>query len=133
MEKLTACSYDMEGHAEECVERYCELAQKDVSTQQQVATLCMDDHLIPLEVYENNRRALCGMCSDCPEVPVPGKKWSVNTLAQSETKWNKASDRRWLIFINYISQTKNERQLCHVVHQIKDCQFSNKISRERLL
>ena len=33
----------MEGHAEACVERYCELAKKDVSTLQEVAAPCIND------------------------------------------------------------------------------------------
>ena len=34
----------MEGIAENCVERCCEVAEKDGSTFQQVATPCTDDH-----------------------------------------------------------------------------------------
>ena len=43
-ETISSWSYDMDGHAKTCVERYCELANK--STQQffNVATPCMDDH-----------------------------------------------------------------------------------------
>ena len=36
-------SYDMEGHAKKCVERYCELANKKTQPLYQVATPCMDD------------------------------------------------------------------------------------------
>ena len=46
-EKITAWSYDMEGHADKCVDKYCESAQKDVSTLQLVATPCIDDHQTP--------------------------------------------------------------------------------------
>ena len=34
----------MEGHAEKCVERYCELANKTTQQFFKVATPCMDDH-----------------------------------------------------------------------------------------
>ena len=52
LEKITDWSYDMEGHAEKYVEIYCKLAKKDVSSLQQVATPCTDDHQIPPEEYE---------------------------------------------------------------------------------
>ena len=43
-ETIPSWSYDMEGHAKKCVERYCELA--NITTQQsyKVATPCTDDH-----------------------------------------------------------------------------------------
>ena len=37
LEMITAWSYDMEGHADKCVERDSELAWKDASSLQQVA------------------------------------------------------------------------------------------------
>ena len=37
-------SYDMEGHAEKCVERYCELANKKVEQLHEVSHPCLDDH-----------------------------------------------------------------------------------------
>ena len=36
--QTVAWSYDMGGHAQKCVERYCELANKKVSSP------CLDDH-----------------------------------------------------------------------------------------
>ena len=54
--KITAWSNEMKGHAEECVERYCELVEKALSSKQQVATLCIDvDHLISTEDFRANR------------------------------------------------------------------------------
>ena len=47
LEKVTAWSFDMEGHAGKCKGRYCASAQKDVSILQLVATPCIDDHQIP--------------------------------------------------------------------------------------
>ena len=41
-----AWSYDMEGHAKKCVERYCELANKNIQQSCKVSTPCMDDHKI---------------------------------------------------------------------------------------
>ena len=41
---ISSWSYDMEGHAKKCVERYCELANKTTQQQHKVATPCVDDH-----------------------------------------------------------------------------------------
>ena len=37
-------SYDMEGHAKKCVERYCELANRTTQQLYKVSTPCIDDH-----------------------------------------------------------------------------------------
>ena len=41
---ISSRSYDMEGHAKKCVERYCELANKTTEQLYKVATPFMDDH-----------------------------------------------------------------------------------------
>ena len=41
---ISSLSYDMEGHAKKCVERYCELANKTTQQLYKVATPCIDDH-----------------------------------------------------------------------------------------
>ena len=51
-EKITVWSFDMDGHAETCFERFCELAKKDVSSLHKVATRCIDDYQIPPEDSE---------------------------------------------------------------------------------
>ena len=43
-ETISSWSYDMEGQAKKCVERYCELANKTTQRLYKVATPCMDDH-----------------------------------------------------------------------------------------
>ena len=43
-ETISSWSYDMEGHANKCVERYCELSNKMTKQLHKVATPCMDDH-----------------------------------------------------------------------------------------
>ena len=37
-------SYDMEGHAKKCVQRYCELSNKTTQQLYKVSTSCIDDH-----------------------------------------------------------------------------------------
>ena len=42
--RISSWSYDMEGHAKKCVERYCELAHKTTQQLFKVSTPCSDDH-----------------------------------------------------------------------------------------
>ena len=41
---ISSWSYDVEGHAKKCVERYCELANKTTEQLYKVASPCLDDH-----------------------------------------------------------------------------------------
>ena len=41
---ISSWSYDMEGHAKKCVERYCDLANKTTQQLYNVSTPCIDDH-----------------------------------------------------------------------------------------
>ena len=41
---ISSCSYDVEGHARKCVERYCELSNKTIQQLYKVSTPCIDDH-----------------------------------------------------------------------------------------
>ena len=40
---ISSWSYDIEGHAKKCVERYCELANKTPKQLYKVTTPCLDD------------------------------------------------------------------------------------------
>ena len=51
--KTVAWSYDMEGHARKCVERYCELANNKVEPLYKVSSLCLDDHHFKKEELES--------------------------------------------------------------------------------
>ena len=42
--RISSWSYDMDGHAKKCVERYCELANKTTQQLHKVSTPCIDDH-----------------------------------------------------------------------------------------
>ena len=72
---ITAWSWDIEGHAETCVERYCELARKNASTLKPAETPCTDDHQLPLE--ESYRRIGTNLCSEriLLSVSVLGQNW----------------------------------------------------------
>ena len=41
---VSSWSYDMEGHAKKCVERFCELSNKTTQQLYKVSTPCIDDH-----------------------------------------------------------------------------------------
>ena len=41
---ISSWSYDMEGHAKKCVERYCKLANKTTQILYKVSSPCIDDH-----------------------------------------------------------------------------------------
>ena len=49
---ISSWSYDMEGHAKNCVERYCELADKTTQQLYKVATPCIDNHQFKEESRE---------------------------------------------------------------------------------
>ena len=51
--KTVAWSYDMEGHAQKCVERYCELANKKVKQLYKGSSPCLDDHQFKQEELES--------------------------------------------------------------------------------
>ena len=60
--KTVAWSYDMEGHAQKCVEKYCELANKKTEQLCKVSSLCLDDHHFKKEELESVGE-LCEVCS----------------------------------------------------------------------
>ena len=94
----------MEDHAEKCVESFCESAKK------RCAPNTSDDHETTGELS-----AICAQivqkCLYLASIGRPDLLWSVSTLARSV---NKACDKRLLRLINYINQTKNYWQFCHV-------------------
>ena len=51
--QTVAWSYDMEGQAQKCVERPCELAKKDVEQLYKVSSPCLDDHQFNQEELES--------------------------------------------------------------------------------
>ena len=73
---ISSWSYDMEGHAKKCVERYCELANK--TTQQlykKYPTPCIDDHHFKEEELKSVGE-LSKVCSQIvPEMLILGTYW----------------------------------------------------------
>ena len=49
---MVALSYDMEGHAQQCFKRHCELANKRTEQLYKVSAPCLDDHNFKKEELE---------------------------------------------------------------------------------
>ena len=50
---ISSWSCDMEGHEKQCVESYCELANKNMEQLYKVSKPCVDDHLLKQGELEN--------------------------------------------------------------------------------
>ena len=120
VETISSWSYDMEGLAKKCVERYCELANKTKQQLDKVATPCMDDHQFKEEEFGSVGEfpTVCSQivlqCSNLASIGRPDILWSVNKLARAVTKWTKACDKRLARLIPYIHHTCEYRQYCYV-------------------
>ena len=96
-------SYDMEGHAKKCVERYCELANKTTEQLYKVATPCMDDHQFK-ETENESAGELSKVCSQIvltcfhlTRIGRPDILWSLNTLVRAVTKWKNLVTKVWRV------------------------------------
>ena len=109
--RISSWSYDMEGHAKKCVERYCELANRTTQQLYKVSTPCIDDHHFKDEEskYVGELSQVCCQivlkCLYLARIGRPDILWSVNKLARSITKWTKACDKRLNRLISYIHHT----------------------------
>ena len=117
---ISSWSYDMEGHAKKCVERYCELSNKTTQQLYIVSTPCIDDH----HFKEAEMKSVGDMSQMCSQIVLkclylarigrPDILWSVNKLARSITKMTKACNKRLNRLISYIHHTCEYGQYCHV-------------------
>ena len=83
---ISTWSYEMEGHAKKCVERYCELANKTTQHLYKVSTPCLDDHQFKEEEL-GSVGELSNVVLKCPNL---ARMWSVSKLARAVTKWTRA-------------------------------------------
>ena len=118
-------SYDMEGHAKKCVERYCELANRTTQQLYKVATPCIEDHQFKEEEM-GSVGELSKICSQivlkCLYLARIGRHdilFSVNKLARAVTKWTKACDP----LISYIQHTCEFEQYCYVGNTAQQCRL----------
>ena len=90
--RISLWSYDMEGHAKKCVERYCELANKTTQQLYKVSTPCIDDHHFKKEELKSvgELSKVCSQivleCLYLARIGRPDILWSVNKLARTITK-----------------------------------------------
>ena len=122
--RISSWSFDMEGRAKKCVERYCELANKATQQLHKVSTPYIDDHQFEEEIGSvGELPTVCSQivlkCSYLARIGRPDIPWSVNKLARSITKWTKACDKRLNRLISYIHHTCEYRQYCHVGNTAK--------------
>ena len=89
---ISSWSYDMEGHAKKCVERYCELANRTTQQLYKIANPCLEDH----QFKEEELGSVGELSNVCSQIAVkcmylarigrPDIPWSVNKLARAVTK-----------------------------------------------
>ena len=100
--RISSWSYDMEGHAKKCVERYCELANKTTQQLYKVSTPCIDDHHFKEEQLNSVgdlpkvSYQIVLICLYLARIGRPDILWSVNKLARSITKWTKPWPGGWV-------------------------------------
>ena len=87
---ISSWSYDMEGHAKKCVERYCELANRTTQQLHKVSTPCIDDHHFKEEEMKSvgELSHVCSQivlkCLYLARIGRPDIPWSANKLARSQ-------------------------------------------------
>ena len=127
--RISSWSYDMEGHAEKCVERFCELANKTTQQLCRVSNPFIDDHHFKEEELKSvgELSKVCSQivlkCLYLARIGRPDILWSVNKFARSITKWTKACDKRLSRLISYIHHTCDYKQYCHVGNTAKQCRL----------
>ena len=127
--RISSWSFDMEGHAKKCVERYCELANKTTQQRYKVSSPCIDDH----HFKEEETKSFGKLSNTCSQIVLkclylarigrPDILWSVNKLARSITKWTKACDKRMNRMMSYIHHTCEYKQHCFVGNTSKQCRL----------
>ena len=127
-DKDTSWSYDMEGHAKKCVERYCELANRTTRQLYKIATPCIDDHQLEEETGSVGEFSkVCSQivlkCLYLARIGRPDILWSVNKLARAVTKWTRACHKRLARLISYIHHTSEFKQCCHVGNTAQQCRL----------
>ena len=128
-ETISSWSYDMEGHAKKCVERYCELANKTTQHLYKVTTPCIDDHQSKEEELGSvgDLSKICSQivlkCLYLARIGRPDILWSVNKLARAITKWTRACDKRLARLISYTHHTCEYRQYCHEGNTAQQCRL----------
>ena len=101
--KTIAWSYDMEGHAKQCVEWYCELANQKVEQSYKVSSLCLDDHQFKKEELESVGDLSWNSCTwhELDDLTCCGQ--STNWLVQSPNRLKHVTDVQFVWFRTFIT------------------------------
>ena len=117
----------MTGSAASCVDRYLELSGFKRESLKQVATPCIDDHLIDPKDFET-KGELTAVAAKMvlkalylARLARPDLLWTVNTLAREVTKWTVACDKRIHRLMSYIDCTHNHCMTSFVGDRPEDC------------
>ena len=126
--RISSWSYDMEGHAKKCVERYCELANKTTQQLYKVSTPSMTTTSKKKKMKSVGELSqVCSQivlkCLYLARIGRPDILWSANKLARSITKWTKACDKRLIRLISYIHHTCEYKQYSYVGNTAKQCRL----------
>ena len=126
--QIGALSHDMEGHAQKCIDRYCELVIKKVEQLYKVSSLCLDDHQFKQEELESVGE-LTEVCSHILEMFVFGTNWTIwhivvskqackISLEMDSGMWRKMSKADFLLH-----HTIDYRQCCQVENTAQHCRL----------
>ena len=127
--KVSFYSYEMFGHVEQTVERYCQLAGVSKEKLKLVATPCIDDHMIPPQEFETKgdlSPVAARVVLKALYVARIGRldiMWAVNMLAREVTRWTQACDRRLLRLISYMHHTQEHAQVNFVGDSAHECKL----------
>ena len=124
--EIKSYEYTMKGHAEQCVDRYCELAGKSKQKLRRAGTPCIDDHMFASVDFEKQgelnlvaSRIVLKMLY-LARIGRPDTYWSVNTLARDVTRWSVACDKRLEKLASYLQDTSTYVQHAHVGDHAQD-------------
>ena len=108
--KTVAWSYDMEGHARKCVERYCELAhKKSGEVKQSFKWMTINSKKEEVESAGELSQVCSHIVLKClylTRIGRPDILWSVNKLARAVTTWTQACGGGLARLVSYISSHK---------------------------
>ena len=127
---VKAYQHDMSGHAEQCVEKYLELANMTVADLKKVATPHLDEYQFTTEDFET-KGVLSPVASRIvlkvlylARICRVDLLWGVNVLAREVTKWNVACDKRLHRLISYLHVTSNWVLTSIVGDKPEDCRIA---------
>ena len=110
--RISSWSYDMEGHAKKCVERYCELANKTTQQLYKVSTPCINDH----HFKEEELKSVGKLSQVCSQIVLKCSK----LCTYSTTRYSMVNEQTCTIdhkMDQSVSQTRLSFDLLHSSHK----------------